>query len=271
MVEAEILPRIRAKGQISVTNKITRIRIFGISESGLQDIIDREFPDWPQNVELGFRVQLPVLELKVATIGESLSASNEYWSQRLRTRFADYYLGENNMSLPQALNMCLFDRGLTLTTAESCTGGLIASMITSEAGSSKVFKAGFVSYANEIKQSMLGVQVATLDTHGAVSHETVLEMAYGALERSGSQLAVAVSGVAGPDGGTDDKPVGTVYLAFGSGNDMRVRKLFIPAARSMFQRMVAAMAIDLVRRFASGLDTDVNYYQELLRKKLDRT
>ncbi len=267
MVEDQILPRIRAKGHISAHSKITRIRIFGISESGLQDIIDREFPDWPENVELGFRVQLPVLELKVATLGESLSAENDKWAQKLRDRFADYYLGENNTSLPSAFNTTLLENGLSVVTAESCTGGLIASMITSEAGSSKVFKAGFVTYANEIKHSALGVQNSTLESHGAVCSETVLEMAHGALSRSGSEIAVAVSGVAGPDGGTEEKPVGTVFLAFGSAGDMRVRRLFMPVARGMFQRMIAAMALDLVRRFVKGLDTNVDYYQELRRKR----
>ena len=212
-------------------------------------------------------MQLPVLELKVTTLGESLSVENDKWAQKLRDRFADYYLGENNTSLPLAFNNTLLQKGLSVVTAESCTGGLIASMITSEAGSSKVFKAGFVTYANEIKHSVLGVQETTLEIYGAVSSETVLEMAHGALARSGSEIGVAVSGVAGPDGGTEEKPIGTVFLAFGSADDMRVRCLFMPVARSMFQRMIAAMALDLVRRFVNGLDTDVDYYQELRRKK----
>ncbi len=266
MVEAELLPRIRARGNISTVSKISRLRLFGISESGLQDMIDAEFPDWPEQVELGFRVQMPVLELKVATTDAALIETNELWTNKLRQRFADHILGENDISLPQAVNNTLAQHRLTLVTAESCTGGMIASLITSEAGSSKVFKAGYVSYANEIKQSALGVKLQTLDTHGAVSEQTVIEMAHGALNQSGSDIAVAVSGVAGPGGGTDDKPVGTVYLAFGSVDDMRVRKLFLPMHRGMFQRMVSAMALDLVRRFVAGLDTDVDYYRELRKK-----
>ncbi len=265
MVEDEVLPRIRAKGQISATSTISRIRIFGISESGLQDIINQDFPDWPAQVGLGFRVQMPVLELKVTTVGADLQAANHLWAQRLRDRFADYYLGEDNTSLPFAVQQSLLGKNLTLVTAESCTGGTIASLITSEAGSSRVFKAGFVTYSNDIKHAVLAVCTETLEQHGAVSKETVLEMAFGALARSQSQIAVAVSGIAGPDGGTAEKPVGTVFIAFGRVNDMRVRQLFLPVARGVFVRMVSAMALDLVRRFVEGLDTEVDYYRELRR------
>ncbi len=103
----------------------------------------------------------------------------------------------------------------TVATAESCTGGWIAKSLTDVAGSSACFGYGIVSYSNEAKESLLGVAADTLETHGAVSEETVIEMAEGALQTSGADLSVAVSGIAGPDGGTDDKPVGTVWFAFG--------------------------------------------------------
>ncbi len=103
----------------------------------------------------------------------------------------------------------------TLTTAESCTGGLISSLLTKEAGASAVFHAGFVTYSNEIKHSILGVSNSILEQHGAVSEETVLAMAKGALAKSGSDLVIAVSGIAGPDGGTAEKPVGSFWLAWG--------------------------------------------------------
>jgi len=104
--------------------------------------------------------------------------------------------------------------GRMLATAESCTGGWIAKVLTDRAGSSAWFDRGFVTYSNQAKQDMLGVQPATLQRHGAVSRETVLEMAQGAVERSAAQYGVAVSGIAGPGGGTPDKPVGTVWLAW---------------------------------------------------------
>jgi nicotinamide-nucleotide amidase len=112
----------------------------------------------------------------------------------------------------------LKSRGMMLATAESCTGGGVAQAITEVAGSSAWFERGFVTYSNLSKQQMLGVREATLKKHGAVSEMTVREMAAGALQHSAAQVALAVSGIAGPDGGTADKPVGTVWFAWGLKN-----------------------------------------------------
>ena len=108
--------------------------------------------------------------------------------------------------------------GLLLATAESCTGGGVAQAITDVAGSSAWFDRGFIAYSNQAKQQMLGVSEATLNQHGAVSEATVREMVAGALQHSTAQVALAVSGIAGPDGGTQDKPVGTVWFAWGVKN-----------------------------------------------------
>ncbi|HSM98059.1 MAG TPA: nicotinamide-nucleotide amidohydrolase family protein [Gallionella sp.] len=109
----------------------------------------------------------------------------------------------------------LKSQGMMLTTAESCTGGGVAQAITGVAGSSAWFERGFVTYSNLSKQQMLGVREATIRQHGAVSEMTVREMVAGALANSGAQMALAVTGIAGPDGGTADKPVGTVWIAWG--------------------------------------------------------
>lgn len=117
-------------------------------------------------------------------------------------------------ALVEAVSVALLERGWMLTTAESCTGGGIAAACTDLAGSSQWFERGFVSYSNEAKQDMLGVRPETLAEHGAVSQAVVAEMVQGALANSRAQLAVAVSGIAGPSGGTPDKPVGTVCFAW---------------------------------------------------------
>ena len=121
---------------------------------------------------------------------------------------------ESIATLAEALVGELDRAGLTVATAESCTGGWIAKSLTDVSGSSAVFGFGIVSYSNAAKSSMLGVNPSTLDSEGAVSEAVVTEMARGALERSGADLAVAVSGIAGPDGGTEEKPVGTVWFAW---------------------------------------------------------
>jgi nicotinamide-nucleotide amidase len=111
-----------------------------------------------------------------------------------------------------ALDACR-DNSLMVATAESCTGGMVAAALTDIAGSSDVFERGFVTYSNEAKMELLGVEAATLEHHGAVSAETAIEMAEGALARSGADLAVSVTGIAGPGGGTQQKPVGLVWFA----------------------------------------------------------
>ena len=156
----------------------------------------------------------------------------------------------------------LEERGASLTTAESCTGGLIASMLTRIPGSSQGFHAGFVTYSNAIKQSVLGVNAQTLADKGAVSEEVVREMALGALQRSGADYAIAVSGIAGPDGGTEEKPVGTVWLAWGDRHDIRTRCLVWPVDRTLFQTMLAAAGLDMMRRFLLGIDEEPRYFAQ---------
>ena len=118
-----------------------------------------------------------------------------------------------NKFISKALNNNFWKEGLTLSTAESCTSGYIASFITSVPGSSRFFKGGVVAYANEVKTDLLGVSPETLETYGAVSEETVLEMAKGAMKSMKSDCAIATSGIAGPTGGSPEKPVGTIWIA----------------------------------------------------------
>ncbi len=119
-------------------------------------------------------------------------------------------------ALAQKLGERLVASGLSMATAESCTGGWIAKVLTDIPGSSNYFDRGFVTYTNESKQEMLGVRAETIHAHGAVSAATVEEMVRGALEHSHADIVVAVSGIAGPGGGTDEKPVGTIYFAWGN-------------------------------------------------------
>ena len=135
-------------------------------------------------------------------------------------------------------------------------------MLTRIPGSSDSFHAGFVTYSNAIKQSVLGVSEKTLSEHGAVSEEVVREMAGGALKRSAADYTIAVSGIAGPGGGTADKPVGTVWLAWGDREHIRTRCLCWPVERSLFQTMIAASALDNVRRLLLGIDEEPRYFAQ---------
>lgn len=139
-------------------------------------------------------------------------------------------------------------RGRTVATAESCTGGWIAKAITDVAGSSGAFGYGVVSYSNAAKEALLGVRPATLAEHGAVSEATVREMAAGVLERSGADYAVAVSGIAGPEGGTPSKPVGTVWFAWMSrGGDCEAERHRLEGGREAVRRASVLIALDGLR------------------------
>lgn len=154
-------------------------------------------------------------------------------------------------ALSVAVGEALAARGWMLATAESCTGGWIAQVVTATSGSSAWFDRGFVTYSNAAKTDMLGVSAHTLDSHGAVSEATVAEMAEGALARSTADLAVAVSGVAGPTGGSAQKPVGMVCVAWAQrGVPTRVRTLQLPGDRTAVRRQTVIHALSEVIELA---------------------
>jgi len=153
-------------------------------------------------------------------------------------------------ALSERVGECLLARRLMVVTAESCTGGWVAQAITATAGCSQWFERGFVTYSNSAKMELLGVQAATLERHGAVSEATVREMAEGALSRSHAQVAVAVSGIAGPGGGSLDKPVGTVCLAWaGSGFTTLARRAQFLGNRETVRRLAVAAALQGILDF----------------------
>jgi nicotinamide-nucleotide amidase len=241
---------------------ILRLQTFGLGESTAQQIIADAKLDWPQGVELGFRAGAPQMEVKISINDPGLSAEQARCYRAIESLFGDHIIGQGDTSLAQRVLELLEQHDKTIATAESCTGGLIASMLTRTPGSSAAFHAGFVTYADHIKSSVLGVRRQTLRKHGAVSEPVVIEMAQGALEKSGADYAIAVSGVAGPDGGSDDKPVGTVWLAWGNRENMRTRGLCWPVERGLFQTMIAAAGLDMIRRMLLGLDSEPRYFAQ---------
>jgi nicotinamide-nucleotide amidase len=258
----EMEPLIVALSPATQMVKTSRIRLFGIGESTMQQDLDETFPDWPANVELGFRANMPILEVKLTTRTQQDEADRELWQQKLVSHLSDYLVGFDDMSLPQRVLELLAEQNKQITVAESCTGGMIASQLTSIAGASKGFEAGFVTYSNEMKTKMIGVPTDMLAEHGAVSEPVVLAMAEGALQVSGADIAVAVSGVAGPDGGTDDKPVGTVWIAWGSTGNIRAIRLNLGNNRQFFQTLVTAIGFDLVRRDLLGITAEPRYFRD---------
>jgi len=164
-------------------------------------------------------------------------------------RFPDAVYGLDELTFEEAVVRGLLAAGWTLATAESCTGGLIASMVTAVPGSSGTFLGGVVAYSNAVKAGLLEVPGDLLEAHGAVSGPVVEAMATGARRRMGSDLAVAVSGVAGPGGGTPEKPVGTVWVAWeGPGETRESRRLALSGDRERIRRVAAYEALEGLRR-----------------------
>lgn len=245
-----------------VERNILRLQTFGLGESTAQQLIADAVPDWPSEVELGFRAGAPQMEIKLTIDSSSALPAQQTCRRHLEDLFGDHIIGEGDTQMAECVLNLLQERNATLTTAESCTGGLIASMLTRIPGSSAGFHAGFVTYADSIKQAVLNVDKGTLHKDGAVSEAVVTQMAQGALEKSGADYAIAVSGVAGPDGGTADKPVGTVWLAWGTRDAMHTRKLNWAVERTLFQTMVAAAGLDAIRRLLLGIERESTYFRQ---------
>jgi len=251
MLIEQIKPDIAKSIPDTLVCDVTRLQVFGLGESTLQKLVDDQLPDWPSDIELGFRAGMPLLEVKLTTNSVQGHTKKEYWRNKLATLLGDHLIAEikeKPLSLAEHVLVALKKDNLKITTAESCTGGLVASLLTQVAGASQSFQAGFVTYSNEMKSSLLNVTKESLTKYGAVSKHVVIEMAQGALNKSSADFAIAITGIAGPDGGSEDKPIGTVWLAWGTKNELQTQCLLLPLNRVYFQKYVAAIALDLIRR-----------------------
>lgn len=263
MMEQTIVDTICKRHPNDQQTDTVRLQTFGLGESTLQEMVNHDYGEWPEQVELSFRAGIPLLEVKLIIHDLSHKVIQQRCYQRLHELIGDFIIGEESTTLAESVVKLLQNSQTTITTAESCTGGLIASAITEIAGASKVFEAGFVTYSNRMKQQLVGVPELTLKTYGAVSEEVVIAMTNGALERSGADYGIAVSGVAGPGGGSAEKPVGTVWMAWGHKDNLRTRRMTLTTDRKRFQQMVTAITLDLIRRELLDLEPQPTYYQAL--------
>ncbi|MDA8962948.1 CinA family nicotinamide mononucleotide deamidase-related protein [Pseudomonadales bacterium] len=261
MLEGSVLSALQTGFPDATARLVRRLKLFGMGESSLQQIIADQCPHWPSEVVVGFRAGAPLLELKLEIEDEAHLALRDQCEAELRKVVGDFIVGENDDTLGAIVIALLQQQNKQLTLAESCTGGMIASNVTAISGASSVFGAGFVSYSNAVKTSVLGVDAALIDTHGAVSEPVARAMAEGALERSEAHCVIAVTGIAGPEGGTDEKPVGSVWVAWGGVDNINAHLFHYPVGRKMFQTMVSALALDLLRRYLLGSSDVPNYFQ----------
>ena len=203
------------------------ILVQGIGESFLSDLIEPWELSLPEHIKLAYLPVAGLTKLRLTVHGNYDPAI----LKGLYDLAGKYIVGEDCETLDELVHTTLIKRGLTLATAESCTGGNIARLLTAQAGASAYFKGGIVAYSNEVKESTLGVKHSTLEAHGTVSEATVREMAEGVRQRLGTDLAIATTGIAGPDGGTKEKPVGTVWIAVANANGTEAKLLQFGANR----------------------------------------
>ncbi|UKT65734.1 competence/damage-inducible protein A [Pedobacter mucosus] len=227
LMDDEILPRITSRFKLPFIIHKT-ILTANIGESFLAKEIEEIEDSLPAYIKLAYLPKLGQVRLRLSAKGDAedlLKAEVETYAQRIILKVKKFVIVDDDIPLEKAVLNIMRDRGLTLSTAESCTGGYIAHLITQHPGCSSVYFGGAVAYAYELKESILGVKESTLTTFGAVSEQTVSEMAEGAIKHFKTDYSIAVSGIAGPDGGTADKPVGTVWIAISTKNKT-VAKVF---------------------------------------------
>ncbi len=218
LMKEEILPRLKQAFKLPCIYHKT-ILTANIGESFLAVEIEEIEDSLPPHIKLAYLPRLGQIRLRLSGTGtdeDILKAEVEAFARQIINKVRKYVVVDQDVTLEKALLDIMDEKKLTLSTAESCTGGYIAQLITQHPGCSSVFAGGAVTYSNALKVSVLGVKQQTLDVYGAVSEETVKEMAAGARTNFKTDYAVAVSGIAGPDGGTPTKPVGTVWVAVAS-------------------------------------------------------
>lgn len=218
LMDDEILPRITSRFKLPFIVHKT-ILTANIGESFLAKEIEEIEDSLPAHIKLAYLPKLGQVRLRLSAKGDNeaeLHKEVEDYARQIISKVNKFVVTDEDIPLEKAILNLMKSKGLTLSTAESCTGGYIAHLITQHAGSSSVYWGGAVAYAYELKESILGVEENTLNTFGAVSEQTVTEMAEGAIKHFKTDYAIAVSGIAGPGGGTEDKPVGTVWIAISS-------------------------------------------------------
>lgn len=250
LMETEIVPRLKKHFEVgAIVNK--NILLQGIGESFLSDLIESWELALPENIRLAYLPQPGLMKLRLTARGNDSAVLQSQIDEAVAGLYplaGQYIVGEDLESLPELVARTMVAAGRTLATAESCTGGTIASKLTALAGASEYFRGGVVAYSNEVKECALGVNHETLVRHGAVSEETVKEMVTGVRERLGADYAMATTGVAGPGGGTPEKPVGTVWIAVASKDSVNTELLHLTGRREQIvERTCNAVFAALIR------------------------
>ena len=224
------------------------LKVFGLSESEVAHKIQKYAT---KSTYIGFRPYNYELHVRLISSAKSLTQAkkeNNKIEQKIKKSIGNYIYTSNEDSLPAVVVKSLVKKKKFVSITESCTGGLLSSMITDIPGASKCFHFGFVTYGNNAKERILGVDKSILLKYGAVSSQCVKQMVINSRKISSSDISIAVSGIAGPLGGTDSKPVGTVFIGVSYDDKVRVKKFFFPGSRDMFKLRTSLSCLDIIRR-----------------------
>jgi len=256
MFDEQVLPLLRARAG---PTRVVRRRVLKIAAMGESDVdqvaapVYSRFEDVTTTI-LGAAGQIELHLVAHGDGAEEAEARIERLAAALRDALPGRIFSEDGRELPHVVVDLLRERRLTLALAESCTGGLLSARLTDVPGASAVLERGFVTYANRAKVEEVGVDPSTLAGHGAVSEETAAAMAAGAMKAAGVDVGVGVTGIAGPDGGTPDKPVGLVYIATCGAAGTRVRRSIYPGGRERVRYQATQVAFEMLRRGLLGLE-----------------
>jgi nicotinamide-nucleotide amidase len=243
MFHNEVAPRLRAISGVTDVPSVCELKFTGVGESDFHHGIDDELAAL-DGLEYGYCARMGEVDLRLIGADEVISAARNL----VLEKFSECLISDDGSSLEATVIHLLREKGKKLATAESCTGGLIANRLTNVPGSSEVFTHGWVTYANEAKTDQLHVANDLLEKHGAVSEEVARAMAEGALRESGADFALSVTGIAGPTGGTEEKPVGTAWLGLAvRGEETQTNKVFHPRNRKDFKQAVSQSALNVLR------------------------
>jgi len=249
MFFASVWPLIESRTQGAVEFHRVTFKTFGLPESTVGKIV--EGARLPGEITVSYRAAFPEVHVVLKAV-KSFALTDHAETVRKVIGAPPIFTEDASATFAQVVHDALLARGLTLATAESCTGGLISEMLTRTPGSSATFKGGIVAYDNSVKKDLLNVPAETIASHGAVSAETVRAMAASVRERCGTDIGVSVSGIAGPDGGTPEKPVGTFYIGVAAPTEsFEIRALYLGERQSV-RTYAAYVALDLVRRLLAG-------------------
>lgn len=255
MMTAGVIPRLQEKFKPPVTlHKF--IRTVGIGESFLADKIKDWEASLPTHLRLAYLPSYSEVRLRITASGVDKGLLSEQVDKeviKLQELIPEFIFGYDDDVLEKVLGEILRKSGKRIAAAESCTGGLISHMLTGIPGSSDYFQGSIVAYHNDVKREVLGVQQETLDNYGAVSEEAVKEMAEGVRKKFGTEAGIASSGIAGPGGGTLEKPVGTVWIAYSDKDGTIARKLTLGNLREVNIRLSAIAALNLARQCLLGI------------------